>query len=144
MALFDDLKTWLRGARGKAAAKATEVAAEQAVKQAKAKLAQTGDAFLGDAEAELERAREARQGRASVIPRHEDADAIAAKVLAAADESRASERALRRPAPTPPKQVAEAPPAPLPNDDPEARAREELARMKADLHARLYGDDASE
>lgn len=143
MAMWDDLTGWLRRVRGKAAAKATRLAAEEAAREAKAKLTEAGGALLDGAEAELDRARQAREGRPGVAPSREDADAIAAKVLAAAAESRKSEQALRPP-PAPPKQAAvRAAPEAIPEappEDPDARARAELARLKADLHKRLYGD----
>lgn len=127
MGLYDDLKTWLRGAQQKAATEAGKAAARQTVKKAQESVEAAGDEFLDFAERELDTAKKAREGRTEVTPSHEEADAIAARVLAAADDSSSARELLRG-------RKAEA-------DDPEAKAREELARMKADLKKQLYGEE---
>ena len=118
MSLLDKLKkAWAESSKD-VADQARDAAAELAVRQAAAAARKAveavGDELVGDLEAGLAREEAARRGRADVRPDGQAAEQIAARIEGQADAAQAARtrRAER-----------------------EQKAREELARLKAEMDA---------
>ena len=123
MGLWDELKSALTRSRNEAAKAAAKGAADQAWQQTKNAVDAAGGRFVGSLEEDLENAQEAREGRKDVRPASDDADAIAARIEAAART--AGERGAD--------DVSEEVTAPPTAADKEAKARAELERLKKEL-----------
>lgn len=127
MGLWDDMTGLLRRGRDKAAKEAGKAAARKAVQEAGERVQAAGDELLDDAEAELERAKKAREGRdESWRPNHDSSDAIAQQIESAVTTAQSRSDGDASTA-----------------EDREARAREELERMKAELKASVKDYDNS-
>lgn len=144
MGLLDDLKKLLGETGEKASEEASEearrIAAKQAWRATRAAVNEVGDDLLGAAEGELRTAEDARKGRKSYGPSASGAaDDIAAGIEAAARRADERRRALAR-GDDPPDDSEQ--PGLIGTDevdDPKARARRELERLKAQMKAKQDG-----
>jgi hypothetical protein len=132
MGLWDDITGKVTAARKDAQRKAAELAAKQALNAVKNKVAAIGDDFLDFAEGELAEASEGSDA-STELPSEDAADDIAQSMterLAAAEAS--ARQVLRRRVPER-SSADEALARRKAKDDRAARARDELARLKAQL-----------
>ena len=84
MSVWNAFKTALASARSRAKTEAAQAAARSVARSTQEAVERLGEDVLGDAEAALERATLAREGREDVRPDSSEADAIAARIEALA------------------------------------------------------------
>ena len=126
--MWDELKKLFNSAGDGVKKEATKQAAKQSLNAAKAALSLAGDDFLDAAEKELSEAQEARGERQDVRPENAGAQSAADRVMAAVRAAESDEE---------PQGLTEV-------QKSEARAKEELERLKAQLRAKSDAGESQE